>query len=422
MVILLGFGPGDGGSTPLGTTKNFFYGYFMKKLLLIGIDTRSMLNSALKLDYELFSTSYFSTQDTPTIENQKIILTESYGESCGEFENQFDSTQLLEESSDYIDEVDFIIPISGVSPSDFSKNNRKKILGNRDVEKVEDKFKFFKEIENEFLTPKTFCVSDTYEAGEILESNPDVQFILKPLQGSGGYGVKLVDNEMSLELNDEKFIMQEYVRGISLSSSILTSEREAKTIINSRLLTENDFEKNNSFIYVGNILPLTNESILSDVENIDEILSQMENTSEKLAKKFKLLGSNGVDYILNENGLYVIEINPRLQGTFECVEKSLEINMLEAHIKACQGEIITVGKPQYYSYKKIIYSPVKNKYENIALDNIYDLPHIGSITEKSEPLLTIIDKDKDFEKLCKKVESSSEIVKRESIKHQQGIK
>ena len=49
----------------------------MEKLLLIGIDTRCMINSALKLDYELYSTSYFSTSDTPTIKNQKIILNES---------------------------------------------------------------------------------------------------------------------------------------------------------------------------------------------------------------------------------------------------------------------------------------------------------------------------------------------------------
>ena len=392
----------------------------MEKLLLIGIDTRSMLNSALDLDYEIYSTSYFSTQDTPTIENQRIILKENYGESCGEFEKQFDSTQLLEESSDYIDEVDYIIPISGVSPSDFSKKDQKKILGNKEVEKLENKFKFYNEIKNEFLTPKTFCVSDAYEVNEILESYPNIQFILKPLQGSGGYGVKLADNEMPLELNDEQFIMQEYVDGISLSSSILASESESKTIMNSRLLSENDFG-NNSFVYVGNILPLTNESIMSDVKDIDGIISRMEETSEKLAQKFNLIGSNGVDYILNENGLYVIEINPRIQGTFECVEKSLGINMLEAHIKACQGEIIDIGKPQYYSYKKIIYSPEQNKYEKIDLDNIYDLPHIGSITEKSEPLLTIIDKDKDFEKLCKRVELSSKIVNEKSIRYQQGV-
>ncbi|MBQ9159815.1 MAG: ATP-grasp domain-containing protein [Methanobrevibacter sp.] len=394
----------------------------MKKLLLIGIDTRSMLNSALKLDYEIYSTSYFSTQDTPAVKNQKIILKESYGESCGEFENQFNSEILLEVSADYIEEVDYIIPVSGVSPTDFSKNDRKKILGNTEIGNIENKFKFFKEIENEFLTPMTFCVSDIGEVNEIIKSYSNTRFILKPLQGSGGYGVQLADNDLNLEFNDSKYIMQEYVTGINLSSSVLASKSDAKTIINSRLLTENDFENNNSFVYVGNIVPLSEKSIMSDVENIDEINYKMNETSEILSKKFNLIGSNGVDYILNENGLYVIEINPRIQGTFECVEKSLKINMLEAHIKACQGEIIDVGKPQYYSYKKIIYSPVRNKYENINLDNIYDLPHVGSITEKSEPLLTIIDKDKDFEKLYKKVELTSEIVNKSIIEYLRGTK
>lgn len=61
------------------------------------------------------------------------------------------------------------------------------------------------------------------------------------------------------------------------------------------------------------------------------------------------------------------------------------------------------------------------KYEKIDLDNIYDLPHIGSITEKAEPLLTIIDKDKDFEKLYKKVELTSKIVNKQARLHQQDI-
>ena len=30
------------------------------------------------------------------------------------------------------------------------------------------------------------------------------------------------------------------------------------------------------------------------------------------------------------------------------------------------------------------------------------MPHLGSITQKDEPLLTIIDKDKDFDKLYEK--------------------
>ena len=390
----------------------------MEKLLLIGIDTRSMLNSALKLDYTIFSTSYFSTSDTQVIENQKIILKEEDGQSCGVFEEKFDSKHILEISADYIDEVDYIIPISGVSPSDFSKKDRKKILGNRNVDDIEDKFRFYKKIKDEFLTPETFYVSDIDEAREINKTYPETKFILKPVQGSGGYDINLLDDDSNIVFNDKKFMIQEYISGINVSSSLLADGDDAKTIINSRLLTENDFEKNNSFIYVGNILPLTDESILADIEDITKINESMNATSENLACKFNLVGSNGVDYILNDDGLYVIEINPRIQGTFECAEKSLGINMIDAHIKACQGEIIEVPEAKYYSYKKIIYSPTRMKYEKIDLDNIYDLPHIGSITEKSEPLLTIIDRDRDFEKLYKKVELASEKVNRIARKSQ----
>ena len=390
----------------------------MEKLLLIGIDTRSMLNSALKLDYTIFSTSYFSTSDTQVIENQKIILKEEDGQSCGVFEEKFDSKHILEISADYIDEVDYIIPISGVSPSDFSKKDRKKILGNRNVDDIEDKFRFYKKIKDEFLTPETFYVSDIDEAREINKTYPETKFILKPVQGSGGYDINLLNNDSNIVFNDKKFMIQEYISGINVSSSLLADGDDAKTIINSRLLTENDFEKNNSFIYVGNILPLTDESILANIEDIAKINENMNATSENLACKFNLVGSNGVDYILNDDGLYVIEINPRIQGTFECAEKSLGINMIDAHIKACQGEIIEVPEAKYYSYKKIIYSPTRMKYEKIDLDNIYDLPHIGSITEKSEPLLTIIDRDRDFEKLYKKVELASEKVNRIARKSQ----
>lgn len=386
----------------------------MKKLLLIGIDTRSMLNSALKLDYEIFSTSYFSTSDTPTIEKQKIILKESMDESCGNFEDEFDSNHILEISQDYIDEVDYIIPISGVSPDEFNKKDQKKILGNTNVGIIEDKFKFYKKIKDEFLTPMTFRISDIDEALEINENYSETQFIVKPLQGSGGYNTNLLNNDSKIDFNGNKFIMQEYVEGINLSSSVLSHRHNAKNIMNSRLLTMNDFEKNGDYRYVGNILPLTSESIMAPVRDMDKITKDMIIASEALSKKFKLMGSNGVDYILNEKGLYVIEINPRIQGTFECVEKTLGINMLEAHIKACQGEIMEIPDAQVYSYKKIIYSTTRNKFQPLELDNIYDLPHTGSITEKDEPLLTIIDENKDFKKLYEKVEKTSEIVNKAS--------
>jgi len=391
----------------------------MKKLLLIGINTRSMLNSALKLNYEVYSTSYFSTSDMPQIENQKIILKEEDNQSCGIFEEKFNKKDIINFAKEYIDEVDYIIPVSGISPNDFTKKDRKKILGNKDVSNIEDKFQFYKSIKNKFKTPETFKINDIDEAIEICKNKPHIKYIIKPIKGSGGYNIHIIDNESKIQLNDnEEYMLQEYVEGINLSSSILGTKNYKKNIMNSRLLNENDVKHNNKFTYIGNVLPLTKKSILSPINNINEINKKMVETSEKLAYEFDLIGSNGVDYILNENGLYVIEINPRIQGTFECVEKSLQINMLEAHIKACKNELITIPEAKYYSYKKIIYSPTRMKYKSTDLNNIYDLPHIGSITEKSEPLLTVIDSDKDFEKLCEKIKHSDKIINT-SIKYQQ---
>ncbi len=395
----------------------------MEKLLIIGINTRSMIESGLKLDYTIYSTSYFSTSDVQSIKHQKIILDESINSNCGVFEDDFSSENILKISKDYLDEVDYIIPISGISPNDFEKKYQKKILGNKDISKVSDKYQFYKEIKDEFLTPKTFYVNDISEAIEIQENNPEIKYIIKPRDGSGGYNTELLSKHRDFQLNsNEKLIMQEYIDGINLSSSLLRSENQCKNITNTRLLTENDFQKNNKFRYVGNILPLTKKSILNPIKNVDEVNKEMNLTSQKLIEKFNLIGSNGVDYILNNNGLYVIEINPRIQGTFECCQQAFGINMLEQHIKACQNEKIAIKKAKYYSYKKIIYSPETMRYKKIDLNNIYDMPHIGSITQKDEPLLTIIDKNKDFDKLYKKVETSSKIVNQLARKFQVHVK
>ena len=217
---------------------------------------------------------------------------------------------------------------------------------------------------------------------------------------------------MNFEENssDCDWIVQEYVDGVTLSSSVLGIKNKAKNIINSRLLTSRDFGENN-FKYAGNILPLDEKSILTKTNRpINELLNEMKEISEELIRKFRLIGSNGVDFILNDKGLYVIEVNPRLQGTYECCQQALGINMLEAHIKACQNELIEIGKAEYYSYKKIIYAPTAIKYKKLELNNIYDTPYVGTITEKEEPLLTIIEKDKDFDKLNEKIKKTNEII------------
>ena len=403
----------------------------MENLLLMGIDTRPMVNSALKLDYKTFSISYFKTLDFKMPFREKHILDQESVISCGRFEENYSPDKLLELSKEFLlqnddqNEIDKIVLTTGINAKDFSgkfKKYEKIVRGNKNTECVENKFKFYNKLKNKFNVPLTFQPSDMYELNEILQQYTNNQFILKPLQGSGGLGIFLLNNESSDKLKQlkeicqnislENYILQEYIEGINVSSSVLSSHNDRKSLINTKLITEHDLG-NNSFEYSGNVLPLDENSLKmfngsrtknlddEDLEknnfNIDDLNDEMKNTSEDLIREFNLIGSNGVDYVLDKNGeLKVIEINPRFQGTYELVEKVMEINLLDAHIKACEGELIEIPPIEGYAVKKIIYARKQVNIGNLNIPNVYDIPYQGVKIEKDQPLVTLISQNNNL--------------------------
>ncbi|WP_405324950.1 ATP-grasp domain-containing protein [Methanobrevibacter sp.] len=400
----------------------------MENLLLMGIDTRPMVNSALKLDYKTFSISYFKTVDFKVPYAEKHVLDQESVISCGRFEENYSPEKLLELSKDFLlqnndeNEIDKIVLTTGINAKNFSgefKKFRKIVRSNKNTECVENKFKFFNKLKNKFNVPLTFQPSDVWELNEILQQYTNNQFILKPLQGSGGLGIFLLNNESCDELKQvneicqnislENYILQEHIEGTNVSSSVLSSHNDRKNLINSRLITEHDLG-NESYEYSGNILPLDENSfrMFNDNQtnsddgntkniNFNELNDEMKNTSEDLIRQFKLIGSNGVDYILDKDGeLEVIEINPRFQGTYELVENVLGINLLNAHIQACEGEIIDIPNPSKYSIKKIIYARKQVNIGNLNIPNVYDIPYEGVKIEKDQPLVTIISSNEDL--------------------------
>lgn len=386
----------------------------------MGIDTRPMVNSAIKLDYKTFSISYFKTVDFKVPYREKHVLDQESVISCGRFEENYSPEKLLELSKDFLfqnydeNEIDKIVLTTGINAKNFSgefKKFRKIVRGNKNTECVDNKFKFYNKLKNKFNVPLTFQPSDVGELNEILQQHNSNQFILKPLQGSGGLGIFLLNNESCDELKQvneiyenislENYILQEYIEGTNVSSSVLSSHNDRKNLINSRLITEHDLG-NESYEYSGNILPLNENSfrMFNDNRteiNADELNDEMKNTSEDLIKQFNLIGSNGVDYILDKDGeLNIIEINPRFQGTYELVENSLGINLLDAHIKACEGEIIDIPNPSQYSIKKIIYARKQVNIGNLNIPNVFDIPYEGVKIEKDQPLVTIISSNDDL--------------------------
>jgi predicted ATP-grasp superfamily ATP-dependent carboligase len=203
------------------------------------------------------------------------------------------------------------------------------------------------------------------------------------------------------------------------------------------------------FRYSGNISPVEKGKYNED------ILEKIKKISEQLILDFKLIGSNGVDLILKDGKVYVIEINPRFQGTYESVEKLLNINLLKYHIDASNGILNETGynkknkkdiikNPSVYCFKKIIYTEEKIKFnginnekelnnskmlknsnnnfktdnfktDNFKADNfknnnvqIVDIPLNEAILEKDQPFLTLIGLNKDLNILKNNINSTIE--------------
>ena len=409
----------------------------MENLLIMGIDTRPMVSSALKLDYKTISISYFKDLDFPEPFAERHVFNPEQDNSYGSFEEAYSPQDLLNLLNEFnIDLIDKIVLTTGISADDFRNEFSKlkgRIRGNSNTSNVNDKFKFYEKTRNKFNVPLTFKVSDVDELKEIIKQYDNNSFILKPLNGSGGLGFLKLNNDNWNQLNNtenmtenislENYILQEYIEGENVSSSVLSTKDEARNLINTRLITANDLG-NDNYAYVGNIVPLdensfnalnsknkttTTKSKKYSKEEITDLNKEMKDVSEDLIKEFKLIGSNGVDFKIDtqKEDLKIIEVNPRLQGTYQLCENSLGINMLDAHIKACEGELIEIRKPKQYSIKKIVYAPKDVIIRDLKINNLYDIPHNGEIIEKDNPIATIICSNKDLKTAINDLKTSN---------------
>ncbi|QHN08022.1 ATP-grasp domain-containing protein [Methanothermobacter sp. THM-2] len=345
----------------------------MEKLLIIGVNTRPVAESAFRAGYSVYSASYYCTLDFRGYTERRCILQERRGESCGRFQENFSTEKLLEAASDFIGMADGIIPLTGAPglPED-------KVLGNTRADHVEDKYSLYQRIKNSYPTPETHLITDPQEALEIVAGG-EKRYLIKPVSGAGGFGV------MDFQEASGEFLLQEYIEGVPVSASVLSTGSEALTVLTSRQIIKRDipgFE--GQFIYAGNITPGPRGVI--------------EEMAEDLILDLSLRGSNGVDFIIQGSEVYVVEVNPRIQGTFECAEASLGINMTEAHVMACMGELIEKPEPLRYAVKRILYAPSRCMVGEIKIPGVHDLPFPGAIIEEGEPLVTVLAADETPER------------------------
>jgi hypothetical protein len=214
--------------------------------------------------------------------------------------------------------------------------------------------------------------------------------VLKPAFGGGGIGIRLVGSSKELESafkgvlragDGESPYVQEYIQGIDASASVLLSGDEARCLtVNEQLIGNERLGVPRRFGYCGNIIPLGRPDLESAIAG----------EAKALCGEIGLVGSNGVDFVVSDRP-YLMEINPRFQGTIDCVEGLLGINLVEEHIRACAGELGDYGQPRGYSVKLILYAKDDVKVPDLTkFRDVVDIPREGSVIKRGHPICSVL--------------------------------
>lgn len=383
-------------------------------VLVIGLDSVALAHSARRAGFKVFAVDFFGDQDLQkTCESTLSIVKQKAGESCGRLETDFSPDKFLVLAREIFarHRVDGIFLTSGLedSPKILSELNALvPIIGNhpRTIENVRGKVEFSNQIRKlDINHPDTKSVETPEEAKQAAK---DIGYpiLVKPLRSLGGSGIRLAENRTQLDEILQRIspfplgiLIQEYIIGNNLSVSFVSTGKTSLVLaLNEQLLGMQEVGQKEPFGYCGNIVPAS----------IDEgIAKKCANLVQRITTHFNLLGSNGIDLVVPEHGSpYVIEVNPRFQGTLECVEKSLGINLAKAHLDACIKETLPSWKdasPSKVCVRLILYARHRSLVPDLSgFDGVRDIPQPRAIVEDGEPLCSIVTTERTRESAMEK--------------------
>jgi predicted ATP-grasp superfamily ATP-dependent carboligase len=383
----------------------------MMNILVIGFSTRNIVCSGKRAGYNMYSIDAFCDYDLMQCSKAARKL------DIGDF---FDASNIsIKELSKLIEsfDVDFDAIILGSGFETIGLESLPyRVFSNdpRTMAEVSDKYLFSGIVAKIGIPhPKTVLLS------EIDKLNFPV--MVKPACSGGGIFNMKVENHEGITALHEKLqnitiaagknqmIAQEYIDGTPASVSVISTRGKAIAIAVNEQLIGVPWLTTIPFAYCGNITPYETP-----------YASEMKRMSEELILELGLIGSNGVDFIISENGPVVIEVNARFQGSLDTVEMATGVNLLDAHFKAFEGNLIEkkddgvqyAGRAILYASQEILITGAEQK--KLLERTVCDIPNAGHAIRPQEPVISILHSGKSREDVLSGIEETVMFI-RESL-------
>lgn len=389
----------------------------IQNLLIIGLDTAAIAKSAHRAGYTVYVADHYGDQDLrQACKHVVSIVQQKSGKTTGRLSETFTPRGLLQLAKKIgkTFSIDAILLASGLEDNQQTLaklENLAPIIGNspKIIQKIRTAQTFFQILKKLGVPhPKTTQVSSYKEARKAAK---DIGYpvLMKPIGTLGGVGIIKVETQAQLgrdiqqiiEKSNKGLLIQEYILGAHTSVSFISTRAETVTLtINKQLLGNRTLGQKEPFGYCGNITPF-------QISINPTLQKRINYLTHKIASGFKLTGSNGIDTVITRAGVpYVIEVNPRFQGTIECIERVLGINLVKSHVDAClQSRLPSLKerKLKAHCVRLILYARQRSIAPDLdVFEEVRDVPYPQAIIEEGEPLCSIVVKEKTRSAMLRK--------------------
>lgn len=224
----------------------------------------------------------------------------------------------------------------------------------------------------------------------------DGSWLLKPLGGSGGVGIRpWRGGPLPPSRGNRDWFFQPRIAGTPCSAVFVGAGGRAVLLGATRQLVGESWTGASEFAYGGSIGPL---------ELSQQAQDQWQRIGTCLTERFSLVGLFGVDALIRGGEVWPIEVNPRYPASVEVLERAFGFLAIQLHAAACcEGSLPDlptraggrcVGKAILYAPADLI---VPSRFGHWACrqaapwpwPNLADVPDVGARIGKGQPVTTV---------------------------------
>lgn len=290
-----------------------------ERVLIVGVSTRALAESAVRAGYACTTIDYFGDIDQKAMV-ANVALGPDLGKAC--------SGQALVAAAEGVRASSVVYGANLENYPDAVARLAvgRELLGNGPtaLRRVRD-FRTLASV----LVSAGIMVPATLGRDSAHTADPELDWVRKPMRSGGGLGVVRWQPGEPLR-SDE--VVQQFLPGRPASAVVVADGQRASVLGLTRQIVGSKACGSWGFRYCGSILPLT-----QDAGEFESVVSQVRRAAEVAAVAFALRGVFGVDFVVGDGGIYVLEVNPRYTASMELVERAYGISIFDAHVRACRG-------------------------------------------------------------------------------------